>query len=115
MNFRPCATIALSLLAVSCTATPSPTYVRKMAEVRSIVEIGSDIHKAKRDLDQAGFDTSDVHDPTKLRKILCMHVHFGILPGMGDTLLYTADIPHQSSPISALVVADYSGKVTEIR
>ena len=115
MSIHQLASIALSLLAVSCTATPSPTYVRKMAEVRSIVKIGSDIHQAKRDLDQAGFDTSDVHDPTGLREILCMHVHFGILPGMGDTLLYTADIPHQSAPISALVVATPSGKVTEIR
>ena len=115
MSFHRPAAILSSLLVISCTASPSPTYVRKMAEVKSLVKIGSDIHQAKRDLEHAGFDTSDVHDPTKLRKILCMHVHFGILPGMGDTLLYTADIPHRSAPISALVVADYSGKVTEIR
>jgi len=112
---RGLAVITAVIGLTSCTAAPSPEYQRKMARLRSIVPIGSDIHKAKRNLEREGFETSEIYDPTKLGKVLWMNVDFGIQPGSLNTLFYTGDIEHRSAPISGLVEATPSGKVTLIR
>jgi hypothetical protein len=114
-TLRGFAAINAAIISVSCTASPSPKYERKMAQLRSIVPIGSDIYQAKRNLEREGFETSEIYDPTKLGKVLSMDVDFGILPGSLDALLYAADIEHPSAPISGLVEATPAGKVIEIR
>jgi len=108
-------TLAAACLLASCGATLSPQYERKMSQLRGIVPIGSDIHRAKRDLEREGFETSNIYYPTKLGKKLWMNVDFGIRGGSMETFLYTAGIEHTSAPISGLVEANPAGKVTAVR
>ena len=107
--------IAPAFLLVSCSTSPSPAYERNMGKLKATVKIGSDIHRAKKNLERQGFETSDVYDPTKLGEVLWMNVDFGIYPGLLDGVSYAAGNSDADAPISGLVEATPDGKVTSIR
>ncbi len=104
---------ALCLALVSCHSYSWELYSTHLEVVKSVAPPGKNIHVAKKDLEEKGYEVSGPVFPTKARNYQSICVYYGATTGLWDGIRYAADLPAHGPPGAIVVRADPKGKIRE--